>query len=135
MNNSNENSSKNQNNGAEDDGNPADIRGIHKYRFKWKNIVSIPKEIKFIYMTYNEEPEFFIREKIDELDKNVDAMRNILNKNILNKLIKESSKFKVIGARGRNVIVGEVSLKEFGIKNNVLILCSLSDWRKFSKAR
>ena len=58
-------------------------------------------------------------------------LKEIYNIKILEKLNHYSKMFKVIGAKGRNIIIGDIELGEFGIQKKLLILSSLSDWRVY----
>lgn len=114
--------------------NKPDIRGVHKYRFKWKNLVNKPPEnIHQIWLKMeNKRPKFYFEVTTEE--KDVTAHREILNVKILSYLEGLGKKFKVMGARGRNIIIGAVSLKQFGVrKDELLILSSLKDWRQYNR--
>lgn len=121
-------------NGSDDNYNSPDARGVHKYRFIWKSIVNAPTEdIKNIWLKMDHGfPEFYFEIHIKE--GNVFALNEIINVKILRKIEDLSKNFKVIGAKSRNIIIGEINLKEFGIPNSkILILSSLSDWRSYMK--
>ncbi|MBD3354049.1 MAG: hypothetical protein GF364_21385 [Candidatus Lokiarchaeota archaeon] len=113
--------------------NEPDLHGIHQYRFKWnkKIIRDTENVVNIVLRMMRNEPQFYFNIK---KDNNIYEEKEILNSKFLHKLEQMGNKFKVIGAKGRNVIVGEVNLKEFDHQNKkVLILSSLIDWRRFAE--
>ncbi len=114
--------------------NPKDIRGVYTYRFKWKAMINAPPDkIRSIILKIDQETDTnkYYFELIQENVKNI-TLSEILNVKMLSKIEQESKNFKVIGAKGRNIIIGEINLNEFEINiGNLLILSSLTDWRKF----
>lgn len=115
----------------EDDYNPPDVHGVHQQRFKWKNIISEPpKNIRNIIMKMVQKTLKYYFEVFNETTNKIE-LHEILNLNIIDQLTRLSNNFKVIGARGRNIIIGEINLKEPDSKGPILILSSLSDWKKY----
>ena len=106
---------------------------VHAFRFKWKNLmVDSPKNVRNILLKINKNMvNFFFT--IFEQNENILTLKEIVNINILNKIKNLSNNFKVIGAKGRSVIIGQIDLKEFEIPDKLLILSSLSDWRSYLK--
>jgi len=117
------------------DVNLPDKRGIHPFRFKWKKAIDLKSQkIKQVWLKMDSNyPRFFFELNVD--DDNVMVLNEIININIIKKIEKLSKKFKVIGAKGRNIIIGEIKLAEFEIPGKLLILTSLLDWRMFDKFR
>ncbi len=120
--------------------NPPDERGVHKYRFRWRDLITKPPEnIKQLVMKWDQEErkaKYYFEKQYDEkqYDFAVESLDEIVNVKILEKITQNESNYKVIGARGRNIIIGEINLTVFGIPNEkLLILSSLADWREFSR--
>ncbi len=118
--------------------NPPDEREIHKFRFKWRELITQPpKNVKQLVMKWNKKEnsaKFYFEKEYVGYEEAATGLDEIVNIKILEKITKTQSKFKVIGARGRNIIIGEISLKEFGIpRDKLLILSSLADWRIFER--
>ena len=114
--------------------NKPDIRGVHAFRFNWKRTIDLPlANIKNIWLKIdNNMPKYYFEILVEE--QNVLALNEIFHIKIL-KIVKDRSKtFKIIGAKGRHVIIGEINLSEFGLKKK-LILSTLSDWRYFLKTQ
>ena len=114
--------------------NKPDIRGVHPFRFKWKTTIDIPlTDIKNIWLKIeNNIPKYYFEIFVEGQD--VLALNEIFHIKIL-KILKDRSKsFKIIGAKGRHVLVGEIDLSEFGL-NKKLVLSTLSDWRYFLKTK
>ena len=121
-----------------DNENPPDERGIHKFRFKWRELITQPpKNVKHLVMKWDREEntaKFYFEKQYEGFEEAAVSLDEIVNIKILEKITKIQSEFKVIGARGRNIIIGEISLTEFGIPGNkLLILSSLADWRIFER--
>jgi predicted nucleic acid-binding OB-fold protein len=116
----------------DNDYNPPDIHGVHQYRFKWKNITSQPpKNIKNIIMKLLQKTPKYYYEIFNENTRKTE-LQEIHNLNTLDEINKISNNFKVIGAKGRNIIIGEINLKELSsTKGAILILSSLTDWKKY----
>ena len=121
------------------DENPPDERGVHKFRYKWREIISKPPEnVKQLVMKWSIEekgPKYYFEKQYEGYEDAAVSLDEIVNIKILEKISKTESSYKVIGARGRNIIIGEISLTEFGIPDKkLLILSSLADWREFSRS-
>ena len=115
-----------------------DERGVHKFRFRWKRMITKPPEnVKQLVMKWSKEenvPKYYFEKQFEGFEDAAVSLDEIVNIKILEKISKTQPNFKVIGARGRNIIIGEISLTEFGIPNEkLLILSSLADWREFSR--
>jgi hypothetical protein len=120
------------------DENPPDERGVHKFRYKWKEMISKPPEnVKQLVMKWSNEenaPKYYFEKQYEGYEDAAVSLDEIVNIKILEKISKTESSYKVIGARGRNIIIGEINLTEFGIPNEkLLILSSLADWREFTR--
>ena len=118
--------------------NPPDERGIHKFRFKWRELITQPpKNVKHLVMKWNQKEnsaKFYFEKQYEGYEEAAVSLDEIVNIKILEKISKNQKDFKVIGARGRNIIIGEISLSEFGIPGEkLLILSSLADWRIFER--
>ena len=118
--------------------NPPDERGVHKFRFKWRELITQPpKNVKHLVMKWDLEEntaKFYFEKQYEGYEEAAVSLDEIVNIKILEKISKIQSEFKVIGARGRNIIIGEISLTEFGIPGEkILILSSLADWRIFER--
>ncbi len=117
--------------------NPPDERGVHKFRFKWRQVMSPPENVKQLVMKWSIEekaPKYYYEKAYEGYEEAATGLDEIVNIKILEKITKNESTYKVIGARGRNIIIGEINLTEFGIpKEKLLILSSLADWREFSR--
>lgn len=118
--------------------NPPDERGVHKYRFRWREMITHPPEnVKQLVMKWSLEekaPKYYYEKAYEGYEEAATGLDEIVNIKILEKITKNESTYKVIGARGRNIIIGEINLTEFGIlKEKLLILSSLADWREFSR--
>ncbi|MBN2157503.1 MAG: hypothetical protein JW776_15765 [Candidatus Lokiarchaeota archaeon] len=115
--------------------NPSDKRGVHRFRFKWRELITKPPEnVKQLVMKWEDNTAKYYFEKEYEGYEGAVSLDEIVNIKILEKISQTESSFKVIGARGRNIIIGDISLTEFGIPGEkLLILSSLADWRDFSK--
>lgn len=114
--------------------NKPDTRGVHNFRFKWRSTIDLPlANIKSIWLKIEDSiPKYYF--EIIVKDQDVLALNEIFHIKIL-KTIKDSSKsFKIIGAKGRHVIIGEIDLSEFKLKKK-LVLSTLSDWRYFLKTK
>jgi len=113
--------------------NEPDEYGIHKYRFKWRNLIEHQKlNFDYILMKYEREFKFFYIIKSAESDQTEFKQIEILNVNILSELVKKSKEFKVIGAKGRYIIVGTINLKSLGYPDKeILIFSDLKDWKNF----
>jgi len=118
--------------------NPPDERGVHKFRFKWREMITKPPEnVKQLVMKWSREenaPKYYFEKSYEGYEEAASGLDEIVNIKILEKIAKTESSYKVIGARGRNIIIGEINLTEFGIpKEKLLILSSLADWREFGR--
>ncbi|MHA1341524.1 MAG: hypothetical protein ACTSRZ_10455 [Promethearchaeota archaeon] len=132
--------------------NQPDEFGVYKYRFKWRNILEYQNlNIDAILMQYKDKPKFYyiLKSKIKDENKNQKSsmtststankdlgpnIREIFNANIHEELISMANSFRVIGARGRHIIIGKINLKKYGFPDNeYLILVSLKDWKRFFK--
>lgn len=118
--------------------NPPDERGVHKFRFRWRNLISKPPEnVKQLVMKWDPEEnvaKYYFEKQYEGYEDAAVSLDEIVNIKILEKIMHNESTYKVIGARGRNIIIGEISLTEFGIPHEkLLILSSLADWREFSR--
>jgi hypothetical protein len=118
--------------------NPPDERGVHKFRFRWREMITQPPEnVKQLVMKWSIEeksPKYYFEKDYEGYEEAATGLDEIVNIKILEKIAKTESSYKVIGARGRNIIIGEINLTEFGIpKEKLLILSSLADWREFSR--
>ena len=114
--------------------NKPDIRGVHTFRFNWKRSIDLPfANIKNIWLKIeNNVPKYYFEIFVE--GQNVLALNEIFHIKIL-KIVKDRSKtFKIIGAKGRHIIIGEIDLSVFGLKKK-LILSTLSDWRYFLKTQ
>ena len=113
--------------------NPPDMRGIHKYRFNWKSMVTAPpKKIKNIILKMeNYIPKYYYEIALE--DNVSSSLKEIINANLLSTIKKESKNFKVIGAKGRRIIMGEIKFEEIDDNRPLLILADLNDWRSFSR--
>ena len=121
----------------EDDNTP-DERGVHKFRFKWRQMITKPPEnVKQLVMKWIKEENvarYYFEKHYEGYEDAAVSLDEIVNIKILEKILKTEPSYKVIGARGRNIIIGEISLAEFGIpREKLLILSSLADWREFSR--
>ncbi|MHA1730230.1 MAG: hypothetical protein ACTSWY_16085 [Promethearchaeota archaeon] len=111
--------------------NPPDIHGIHNFRFKWKKMEE-EGIIKSIFLKIEGNfPKYFFETYKDEDNKDKFHLNEIINVKILKKIGIYSRQFKVIGAKGRNVIIGNIQLKEFGISDKLIIQTSLPNWRTY----
>ena len=118
--------------------NPPDERGVHKFRFQWREMITQPpKNVKQLVMKWSKEeksPKYYFEKAYEGYEEAATGLDEIVNIKILEKIAKTESSYKVIGARGRNIIIGEINLAEFGIpKEKLLILSSLADWREFGR--
>ncbi len=121
-----------------EDENLPDERGVHKFRFRWKEMITKPPEnVKQLVMKWSKEDneaKYYFEKEYEGYEDAAVSLYEIVNIKILEKISKTEPNYKVIGSRGRNIIIGEISLKEFGIpKEKLLILSSLADWREFSR--
>jgi hypothetical protein len=86
------------------------------------------------WSTEEKAPKYYYEKAYEGYEEAATGLDEIVNIKILEKITKNESTYKVIGARGRNIIIGEINLTEFGIlKEKLLILSSLADWREFSR--
>ena len=118
--------------------NPPDVRGVHKFRFRWREMITKPPEnVRQLVMKWSRdenEATYYYEKQYQGYEDAAVSLDEIVNIKILEKILKTEPSYKVIGARGRNIIIGEISLAEFGIpKKKLLILSSLADWREFSR--
>ncbi|MHA1111344.1 MAG: hypothetical protein ACTSRE_09595 [Promethearchaeota archaeon] len=118
--------------------NPPDERGVYKFRFRWREMITQPpKNVKQLVMKWSREeksPRYYFEKAYEGYEEAATGLDEIVNIKILEKIAKTESSYKVIGARGRNIIIGEINLSEFGIpREKLLILSSLVDWREFGR--
>jgi hypothetical protein len=118
--------------------NPPDERGVHTFRFRWRKMITKPPEnVKQLVMKWSREEnaaKYYFEKQYEGYEDAAVSLDEIVNVKILEKISKTESTYKVIGARGRNIIIGEIDLREFGIPHEkLLILSSLADWREFSR--
>ena len=117
--------------------NPPDERGIHAFRFRWREMITKPPDnVKQLVMKWSRDEKvakYYFEKEYEGYKDAVVSLDEIVNIKILEKISKTESSYKVIGARGRNIIIGEIDLRKFGIPlEKLLILSSLADWREFS---